>query len=132
MALTPAERKKLADAFHASMAGDSGSAFTPDAAMAAMFVDSMGGNRKAQRCTYQQYGQGRLLFQQAGEEAFDATYRLILALEKKGQFKFANPADRTLALAYWTTDQHGVYLRPAPGIDQAFLLDGLFNGCTAS
>jgi hypothetical protein len=130
--LTAAERKKLTDAFNASMACDKNIAFKPDAAVTAMFVDMMGGNAKAQRFIYQQHGQGRVLFQQGGEEAFDATHRLILSLEKAGKFKFTNPADRTLALAYWTTDKHGAYLRPDPGIDQVFLLDELVDECLPS
>jgi hypothetical protein len=46
-----------------------------------------------------------VLWQQFGVEAFDATYRLILSLEKEGKIVFATPADRGLALDYWTRDQ---------------------------
>ena len=131
-ALTPAEAQKLAKAFNASMACQGGAMPQPNPAMTDMFVQMMGGNTKAQRHIYQRFGQGRVLFQQGGMEAFDATYRLIQTLEQDGKFKFANPADRTQALAYWTTDKHGPYLMRDPGMDQAFLLEDLVEECPAS
>lgn len=131
-ALTPAEAKKLAKAFNASMACQGDAMPQPDPALTDMFVQMMGGNAKAQRHIYQHFGQGRVLFQQGGMEAFDATYRLIQTLEKDGAFKFANPADRTLALSYWTTDKHGAYLQPDPGFKEAFSLDDLVDECPPS
>lgn len=60
---------------------------------------------KQQRFLQRRFGGERVLWQQFGTEAFDATYRLILALEEEGKIRFATPADRALALDYWTRDQ---------------------------
>ncbi len=93
------------------------------------FAQMMGGGTKAQRFIYQNHGRGRVLFQQAGTEAFDATYRLILQLEKNGDIKFSSPDDRALALSYWTTQNHSSFLLPDPGTDKAFTLEGLMSKC---
>lgn len=94
-----------------------------------MFAQMLGGNIKAQRFIHLNHGGGRLLFQQAGMEAFDATHRLVLELESKGDFKFFSQEDRALALSYWTTQDHSPFLQPDPGADKAFLLDDLMNKC---
>ncbi|MGL6289427.1 MAG: hypothetical protein ACRC2H_01915 [Silanimonas sp.] len=60
---------------------------------------------KQQRFLQRRFGGERVLFQQFGTEAFDATHRLILALEREGKIRFASAGDRTLALDYWTRDQ---------------------------
>lgn len=93
------------------------------------FTQMVGGSMKAQRFIYLHHGRGRLLFQQAGVEAFDATLRLILRLEERGDISFDSPADRELALAYWTTQDHSSFLLPDPGEDQAFQLDALMPEC---
>jgi hypothetical protein len=54
---------------------------------------------KRQRFLQRRFGGKRVLWQQFGVEAFDATYRLVLSLEKEGQIVFATPADRALALS---------------------------------
>lgn len=73
--------------------------------IATMFV----AGPKKQRFLQRRFGGQRVLWQQFGTEAFDATHRLILSLEKDGTIAFATPADRTLALDYWTRD-HGAWL----------------------
>jgi hypothetical protein len=90
------------------------------------FAQMTGGFAKAQRFIYLNHGRGRLLFQQAGMEAFDATRRLILHLEERGEIKFNSSADHDLALAYWTTQNHSSFLQPDPGKDKAFQLDAPF------
>ena len=97
-----------------------------------LFAQMIGGGAKAQRFIYLNHGRGRLLFQQAGVEAFDATRNLILDLEKKGKFKFNNQDDRSLALAYWTTQDHGSFLLPDPGTENALKLDTLLTKCPSS
>ncbi len=97
-----------------------------------LYAVMIGGNAKAQRFIYLNHGRGRVLFQQAGAEAFDATYRLILALEEEGKIRFDNPADRALALAYWTTQEHGSFLLPDPGTEEAFKIDALMTRCPAA
>jgi len=93
------------------------------------FAQMMGGGAKAQRFIYLNHGRGRVLFQQAGMEAFDATYRLILQLEKNGDMKFSSPEDRVAALSYWTTQDHSSFLLPDPGKGEAFKIEGLMSKC---
>ena len=94
-----------------------------------IFAQMIGGGTKVQRFIYLNHGRGRVLFQQAGLEAFDATYNLILQLERNGDIKFTSQKDRILALSYWTTQNHSSFLQPDPGADKAFKLDGLMSKC---
>ena len=94
-----------------------------------IFPQMIGGSAKAQRFIYLNNGRGRLLFQQAGMEAFDATRRLILHLEEQGDIKFKSPADRKLALAYWTSQDHSSFLLPDPGTAEAFQIDAIMSKC---
>lgn len=92
-----------------------------------MFAKYIGEHTKVQRFIYEHNGGGRMLFQQAGTEAFDATLSLILKLEKEGAFTIADPKLRTQALKYWLSDHQADDLLPDPGADQAFKLDPLIN-----
>jgi hypothetical protein len=92
-----------------------------------MFAKFMGEHTKIQRFIYEHNGGGRMLFQQAGLEAFDATLSLILKLEKEGAFTIADPKLRTQALKYWLSDHQAADLLPDPGADQAFKLDQLVS-----
>ena len=67
-------------------------------------------NWKLQRHLYDEYGGGRILWQQAGLEAFDATRKWLESLEKAGKFKITDPALRTVFYEYWTTQKHGAFL----------------------
>jgi hypothetical protein len=62
----------------------------------------------AQRWLWREFGGGRLLFQQAGIEAFDATHALLRKLEADEVFQIHDPALRAAAYDYWTRDQHGL------------------------
>ena len=93
------------------------------------FAQMIGGSAKIQRFIYLNHGHGRLLFQQAGTEAFDATRHLILYLEERGDIKFKSQSDRELAMAYWTTQEHSSALLPDPGVDKAFQLDAMMSRC---
>lgn len=66
-------------------------------------------NVKLQKRLYDEYGGGRLLFQQAGIEAFDATRKMLEAREAEGAFSFSDPGIRALAYDYWTRD-HGAFM----------------------
>lgn len=92
-----------------------------------MFAKYIGEQTKRQRFIYEHNGGGRLLFQQAGTEAFDATLNLILKLEQQGAFTIVDPALRTQALKYWLGDHQADDLLPDPGADQAFKLDQITN-----
>lgn len=58
---------------------------------------------------YDNFGGGRLLFQQAGVEAFDATYEFLKHLEKEGYFHIEDEEVRDSVFAYWTRD-HGAFI----------------------
>ena len=65
---------------------------------------------KGQRHLYDKYGGGRILWQQSGLEAFDATRKWLESLEKAGKFKITDPTLRTAFYEYWTTQRHGAFL----------------------
>lgn len=66
------------------------------------------GHWKLQKHLYDHYGEGRILFQQFGLEAFDAMHRFIQEQEKQGHFKVNDPELRDALYAYWT-NQEGSY-----------------------
>jgi hypothetical protein len=59
---------------------------------------------------YVRYGGGRILWQQAGIEAFDAFRTWLDAREKQGDFKFTDRRLRSIYYEYWTTMNHGAFL----------------------
>ncbi|WP_417392555.1 hypothetical protein [Gimesia sp.] len=61
-------------------------------------------NLKFQRHLYDNFGGGRILWQQAGQEAFDAMHHWLKDLEKKGEFRIDDPKLREVFYEYWTTD----------------------------
>lgn len=65
---------------------------------------------KFQRHLYLTYGKGRILWQQAGVEAFDAMYRWLQDREKQGEFSIDDPQLHSLFYTYWTTQKHGSFL----------------------
>jgi len=130
IALTESEARAITDSYNALMK------CKPEIGLRKMeppfdkaFAQMIGGSAKAQRFIYLNHGRGRLLFQQAGMEAFDAMRNLVLELEQKGSFKFESQVDRDLALAYWTTQNHSSFLLPDPGSEEAFQLDALMPKC---
>ncbi len=58
---------------------------------------------------YDNFGGGRLLFQQAGVEAFDATHEFLKYLERENYFKIEDEIIRDAVFAYWTRD-HGAFI----------------------
>jgi hypothetical protein len=62
-------------------------------------------NWKIQQHLYKKYGGGRLLFQQAGVEAFDANHKWLESLEAAGKFRITDPKLRSTLYEYWTRDQ---------------------------
>lgn len=93
-----------------------------------LFAEMVGGGAKVQRFIYEHNGRGRILFQQAGAEAFDATRNLILKLEKEGRITFNDLDVRAMTLKYWLND-HQAGLLKDPGPDKAFKLDQLVPKC---
>ena len=64
-------------------------------------------NWKLQHHIYTTYGRGRVLWQDAGLEAFDAMRVWLEARERAGDFRIADPALRERLYAYWTSVDHG-------------------------
>lgn len=69
---------------------------------------------KFQKHLYDTYGGGRILWQQGGTEAFDATRKWLEAREKAGDFKITDDKLRAKFYAYWTTQNHGAFLTDDP------------------
>jgi len=65
-----------------------------------------------QQHLYRNFGGGRLLWQQFGVEAFDATHAWLQSEEKLGNLQIDNPEHRTLLFAYWTRDHGGFLWKP--------------------
>ena len=86
------------------------------------FAGWMVANWKLQRHLYQEYGGGRVLWQQAGLEAFDAMHAWLKQREKRGDFSISDPLLRAQFYAYWTEVNHGPSLSDDPRfIEQEFL-----------
>jgi hypothetical protein len=56
---------------------------------------------KLQRHFYDRFGGGRVLWQQAGYEAFDAYRRWLESEERQGHFKISDPKLRQVFYQYW-------------------------------
>ena len=67
-------------------------------------------NWKFQKHLYERYGGGRILWQQAGLEAFDACRIWLESCEKQGDFTITDPKLRSAFYEYWTTTKHGAFL----------------------
>lgn len=82
---------------------------------------------KAQKLLYDQYGGGRILFQQAGNEAFDATLKFLESEEKSKRLEFASPEVRKAALEYWHRD-HGAFLSNNKDVIEEFVSPEWMSG----
>lgn len=71
-------------------------------------------NWKRQHVLYKKYKGGRLLWQQLGIEAFDATRVYFETEEKAGRFKILDPKLRDEFYFYWTKQKHGSFLIDDP------------------
>lgn len=78
----------------------------PDPAQLGEIARSVIERHKFQVALYRKFGGGRVLFQQAGMEAFDATKRMLEDAEKAGRFSIAEPHLRARFYGYWTME-HG-------------------------
>ena len=113
--LSAEETTRLADDIRA-YAACSGNGYTlpENPAMRDKVLQGLGGNIKLQKALYDAFGGGRVLFQQGGVEAFDATRKLLEQKEAAGEFAITDPQVRQLAYAYWTRD-HGAMMLSEPG-----------------
>lgn len=69
---------------------------------------------KHQHVLYKKYKGGRLLWQQFGIEAYDATRVYFETEEKAGRFKILDPKLRDEFYFYWTKQKHGPFLFDDP------------------
>ena len=83
------------------------------------------------RHVHGRFGGGRLLFQQAGVEAFDATRRLVEHLESQERVTFEDASVRALAYDYWTRD-HGAWLITDEADIRRALDDPVVAACPAA
>jgi len=67
-------------------------------------------NWKFQKHLFDHYGEGRLLWQQAGIEAFDAMHKWIQEREKQGEFEMRDPQVRKKLYHYWTSQEKSPFL----------------------
>lgn len=79
----------------------------PPGRVFAMFVLS---NWKFQKHLYDRYGGGRILWQQAGVESFDACRTWLEDNERRGEFRITDRKLRSTFYEYWTTMNHGAFL----------------------
>jgi hypothetical protein len=73
------------------------------------FAEFMLNNWKFQKHLYDEFGGGRILWQQAGMEAFDAARVCLESCEKRGEFKITDAKLRAKLFGYWT-QSHGSFL----------------------
>jgi hypothetical protein len=85
--------------------------------LAAAFLFS---NWKFQRRFYDRYGGGRVMYQQAGLEAFDAYRRWIESEEQKGSFRITDPKLRVSFYRYWKRND-GAFLTDPDQLRKLFL-----------
>ncbi len=81
---------------------------------------------RAQRHLYRQYGDGRILFQQGGYEAYDATRRWLIREEKKGRFEIQDPQLRDRFYQYWEKDESAFLVSDKKTIREKFLDAGIW------
>ncbi len=87
-----------------------------DRSMAQYFLEKW----KWERHLYEKFGRGRVLFQQAGLEAFDAMHNWLKYQEEKRNFTITDPALRVSFYSYWTSDQ-GNFLSNTKDAERALL-----------
>jgi len=78
----------------------------------------LAGGWKYNAYLYKNFGRGRLLFQQAGIEAFDATHEFLKYLEREKYFEITDVSIREAVFAYWTRDQGAFLINDAETISK--------------
>ena len=72
---------------------------------------------KFERHLYDNYGGGRILWQQLGMEAFDAMHNWLKSQEEQGHFKITDPHLHKAFYRYWR-DQHHDFMIDAEGEEE--------------
>lgn len=71
---------------------------------------------------YENYGKGRVLYQQAGMEAFDAMRQFLDEQQKLGRLEITDPALRQSLQNYWTHPGHSSFLKEDPETINKFMI----------
>lgn len=79
---------------------------------------------KFERHLYDNYGGGRILWQQLGMEAFDAMHNWLKSQEEQGHFKITDPQLHKAFYRYWR-DQHHDFMIDAEGDEELLRLEFL-------
>lgn len=128
--ITEAEGKVLETQVLAfSKCSNSGYELPQDPKWRTATLNMLGGSVKAQKLLYEQFGGGRLLFQQSGVEAFDATRRLLEERESAGAFAITDPEVRALAYEYWTREHGSMFITDPIAISRALRIDSVIARC---
>ena len=128
--ISDAEAKVLEDQLVAyAKCSKSGYEVPKDPIWRMIHMNMIGGAAKIQKLLYQQFGGGRLLFQQAGVEAFDAMRRMLEQREADGDFAITDPEVRALAYDYWTRDYGAVFITDPVAIQRALSIERTVATC---
>ena len=76
---------------------------------------------KLQIKLYENFGGGRILWQQAGFEAFDAMRQFLAEQQKLGRYEISDPDLQETLLHYWTEPGHRSFLKSDPETVEKFL-----------
>ncbi|QDU80329.1 hypothetical protein Pla110_20560 [Polystyrenella longa] len=81
----------------------------------------MFGHWKFQKHLYDEFGGGRVMWQQRGVEAFDATHNLIKQFEEEKQFEVFDPKVREELYHYWTREDSPFLTADPERVKESFL-----------
>ncbi len=128
--ITDAEASRMIERIEEfSACSGNGYELPKDAEQKRFVINFIGSGIKAQRLLHENFGGGRLLFQQAGVEAFDATHQLLRQSEAAGRFAITEPTLHALAYDYWTRDHGGFIIDDPAQIQDALDLDTVISSC---
>jgi len=76
---------------------------------------------KYYRLLYDNYGRGRVIWEQEGLVAFDAMLKWLQSHEKQGDFKIADPKLHEAFYSYWKNNENSPFFLDAQRIQSEFL-----------
>ena len=128
--LTPKESGELAERIREYAAcSHNGYTLPEDPTARTIVLQGLGGNIRLQKALYDGFGGGRLLFQQGGIEAYDATRKFLEQKEAAGAISFSDPQVRALAYDYWTNDRSGIFLSGPEQVSRALDVRSVIATC---
>lgn len=128
--LTTKESEDLAESIREyAVCSNNGYVLPEDAMARTIVLQGLGGNVKLQKALYDAFGGGRVLFQQGGVEAYDATRKFLEQKEAAGTISFVDPQIRALAYDYWINDHSGMLLSEPGQISRALDVRSIIASC---